>query len=488
MRLADISGFGGIDADADELLDRCFQDHPAYLNVLEHERFLIIGRKGSGKTAIFKRLLKDKDPAHFCFGYTFDDYPWVHHDLQAQQGVPEERRYVHSWKYLALMGTAKLLMNCDHSQPWSDEAADALAILEDFIVDSYGSRDPDLTQLFSPEKELKIKAGLHLKFLDISGERVKVRDLPVHVQDVNRRVGDCVLKALNPENRYYICFDQLDLGLSTTDPKYAHRLIGLILAGRDLNIMAREAGKRFSVVIFLRDDIYKRLQFEDKNKITENHLSRIAWDQPRSEFTLKHLMERRFKEVLDDDASWETLFDEDKEMPSRQSKYAHMRDRTFLRPRDMIKFCNLVLAAYKAREGELPERFTNEDVINARAAYSQYLLAELADEIHKHVPHYEEYLEIIKTIGRTQFTKEQFIDRWNQRPALADSDTHPEAALEELFEFSVVGYLKTGGGGGGSSYVWRYIDPSARFSPDASTFRVHPGFKEALDLAKGLRE
>jgi hypothetical protein len=60
-----------------------------------------------------------------------------------------------------------------------------------------------------------------------------------------------------------------------------------------------------------------------------------------------------------------------------------------------------------------------------------------------------------------------------------------QQALEELFEFSVIGYLKSGGGGGGSKYVWRYLDPGARFDPAADTFRVHAEFKEALDLVFG---
>ncbi len=35
-----------------------------------------------------------------------------------------------------------------------------------------------------------------------------------------------------------------------------------------------------SVIVFLRDDIYQMLQFEDKNKITENNVSIVEWDRP----------------------------------------------------------------------------------------------------------------------------------------------------------------------------------------------------------------
>lgn len=486
INLAAVSNFGAIDADADELLRECFQNHSAYLEALGLQKFLVLGRKGSGKTAIFKKLIQQHDPMILSYGHSFDDYPWPHHDLQAQTGVPEERRYVHSWKYLILIGLAKLLLNFDQSQPWDESVVNSLAALEDFVVDSYGSRDPDLRQLFSPEKELRFKGALRLPFLEVAGERVRVRELPIHVQDVNRAVEEHVLSSLNPSNQYFVCFDQLDLGFTTTQPEYGQRLIGLILAARDLFLSAREIGRQLNVVVFLRDDIYEDLQFEDKNKVTENFATEVRWTESRGELTLKQLMESRFGETLTGDATvpvpWEQVFDETKEMPSRQSKYKHICDRTFLRPRDMIKFCNEVLASAKAEGVGTGDLFDNAAVHSARDNYSDYLLSELDDEIAKHVPNYREYLEVVKEIGELQFSGEDFRQAWTRRRSLEAED--PVVGLSQLFEFSVIGYLKPGGRGGGSEYVWRYHDPRARFNSFAETYRVHPGFKEALDLVR----
>jgi hypothetical protein len=478
------SNFGAIDADEDALLRECFQDHAAYLAAKSHTHWLVVGRKGSGKTAIFKRLITERAFDHFAYGHTFDDYPWEHHDLQAQLGVPEERRYFHSWKYLILVSLTKVLLNQDQSQPWDEGSADALEGLENFVVDSYGSRDPDLTQLFSPERELKLKGSLRLGIANVDAEKITIRELPAHVQEVNSSVQRAAMQALNPERDYYICFDQLDLGFTIDDERYAQRLVGLLLAARDLSRAAREAGKRMSVIVFLRDDIYEMLQFEDKNKITENNVSRVEWNRPGGSLTLKDLMERRFGEVYagGGTAGWSEVFDEEKQMPSRQTKYAHICDRTFLRPRDMIKFCNEVLAAYVDRHEDSTGKFDNESVIAAREGYSEYLLRELDDEIAKHVPSYQEYLEVLKTIGNIHFTAAQFEAAWAGRPRLMKEDRRE--GLESLFEFSVIGYLKSGGGGGGSKYVWRYMDPRARFDAAAETYRVHAGFKEALDLVQ----
>lgn len=483
--LTSIKTFGAIDADADGLLRACFQDHEAYVSVREMRNFLVLGRKGSGKTAIYKRLITERSPNVFSIGHTFDDYPWNHHDLQAEVGVPEERRFIHSWKYLILIGLAKILLNSDQSQPWSDDAADALGSLEDFVVDSYGSRDPDFRQLFSPEKELRFKGALKLSVFELQTERVRVRNLPIHIQAVNAAMQDAIVTALNPESSYYVCFDQLDLGFSSADSTYAQRLIGLLIAARDLFVAAREKGKQLNPVIFLRDDIYQELQFEDKNKITENYTTLVLWSEEGAGLTLRRLMERRFAEVLTQDGatkhvSWDQVFDEAKQMPSRQSKYKHICDRTFLRPRDIIKFCNEVLAAHKmSHEGPL---FENDAVHGARDSYSNYLLNELDDEIAKHVPKYKVYLEVLKAIGSEKFSFEDFADAFDKRAELARIP--PLEALAHLFEFSVISYLKPGGRGGGSEYVWRYKDPRARFDSTIESFRVHPGFKEAFDLTR----
>ncbi len=158
-----VESFGGIDADADTLLDECFQDHEAYKAILTHERFLIVGRKGSGKTAIFRKLITTHAHDVFPYGHTFADYPWHYHDLQSTMGVPEEDRYTHSWRYLILLTASKIALNQDNSIPWwSDDALDSMGKLESFVVDSYGSRNPDLTQLFQPEKRLRISPTLKL--------------------------------------------------------------------------------------------------------------------------------------------------------------------------------------------------------------------------------------------------------------------------------------------------------------------------------------
>ena len=494
-QLHEIDSFGGIDADTDTLLDECFEDHEAYLKSKAHERFLVLGKKGSGKTAIFRKFISTREHAIFTFGHTFTDYPWHHHDKQAAIGVPEEERYVHSWRYLILISVAKILLNQDQSQPWSDGMFEHVRKLEKFVIDSYGTRDPDVTEIFSPAKTLRFKSSFEIPLtqLKVSFEAggVPLGKLPTIIQDVNRSLTDSVVATLNPDFDYYVCFDQLDLGFDPSDDNYKNRLIGLILAARDLNIRAKAAGKKLSVLVFLRDDIYQTLRFEDKNKVTEAFTMRIEWDTERTKRTLKDLMQKRFAAVLEikEKGAWEEVFDESEQMPSRQGKYQHMLDRTFLRPRDIIKFCNETLSSYKALpEEDRGPRFSNRAINAARTEYSQYFLSELDDEIFKHMLHYEAYIEILKSLNSLQFKRSDFEEACKTRAGILPESYDPLRILNSLFDFSLIAYYNPGGGGyGGSEYVWRYKDSRARFNESAATFRIHPGLKEVLGLKKFTR-
>jgi hypothetical protein len=72
-----------------------------------------------------------------------------------------------------------------------------------------------------------------------------------------------------------------------------------------------------------------------------------------------------------------------------------------------------VLKQYQARargggDGEPLGKFANIDINKARPDYSRYLLNELDDEIHKHLPQYKTYLGVLEDTGLWQFTREEF--------------------------------------------------------------------------------
>lgn len=348
-----------------------------------------------------------------------------------------------------------------------------------------------MTQIFTPTKALKLKGEFAIDWKVLqgkaSGELLAVEYLPVVVGEINRTLLTAIMKAANPDRNYFVCFDELDLGFSLESSEYEAQITGLLLAARRINNHARNAGKSVSIVIFLRDDIYNMLHFEDKNKITQSAVSIIQWDVGKEGSSLKSLMEKRFHITLGipEEGAWESVFDETKEMSGHQTKYKHIVDRTFLRPRDIIKFVNEVLAAHRRGNTTENEKFSNYDLHQARTVYSEYLLDELDDEIKKHISEYKRYMEVLKSLGSLQFTFEELERTCGQRKDLLPAGTSPGDMLSQLYEFSVIGYYKPGGRGlGGSDYIWKHKDRRALFNENAQSFRIHPGLMEVLGVKK----
>ena len=412
-----------------------------------------------------------------------DDYPFEHHQLQARINTPEERRYYHSWKYLILMGLARLRLSADQSVPTTAIGRESLEMLRSFVKDSYGSVEPDLATLFNPARELHLKPTFKVPFIEIEGERMPVEDLPIHVAEVNKAIQHHLLTALNPGHKYFICFDQLDRYF-TAGSDGRQQIIGLLLAAWDIYTRFHDSGVNVVPAVFLRDDIYADMHFEDKNKLTENQVVHVRWDQHDSEFSLRRLMESRFSRVLGRDVVWEDVFDDEPPNETGSSSlYDAICDHTFLRPRDMIKICNEVLAQHRKRNGNVGNVLTEEDLRAARSGFSTFLLGELDDEVNKHLPLYREYLGAIERHGETEVAVSELVKQIQRTQSRNhQQESPPIDVISELFEFSIVGFQKVRGRGAGRDLVWKYRSPNAAYDVDCTRLYVHPGLWEGLEL------
>lgn len=485
LSLRHVKNFGANAADADKLLKSCFERHPVYEAVLAGETYLVLGRKGAGKTAIFSKLTEDYDPATtFAAALTSENYQWAHHALQAEVGVPSEFRYRASWRYLLLLTLASAIVQHHKKlEPKISGAAwQATTALENFLFDTYGSYSPSFTSVFSPARELQLDGTLGFpSFAKLGFRSVAMTDLPVHFTEVNDAMQGAIFAASNLEMSYFVCFDELDLGFGPAEKEYADQISGLILAARSLFLAAQKADRNIYPVVFLRDDIFGNMKFEDKNKADDESIT-LHWDEANAPVTLRTLMESRFREVLGTDErpeiTWGDVFDEDELTRGSKPKYTFLLDRTLLRPRDVIKFCNEALAAYKKHPGD-SDLITNTHLYEARTAYSKYLLGEFVDEIHKHIPDHEMATAIIQRIGFTTFSLPEFVEVAKTQGV---DPSGSEKLLSSLFDFSLIGLRRVGGQKSGSGWVWKYSNSEATFTANEQQMMVHPGLKEALLL------
>lgn len=273
---------------------------------------------------------------------------------------------------------------------------------------------------------------------------------------------------------YVLHFDELDQGLAAGDDTRRKMIIGLILAARDIRRECAKNGYPIIPVVYLRTDLWDDLEFSDKNKIGQTLTLGLEW----SSDTLLALVNERLKARLAPTTDWTAIADATL-MRGSQTKWNHILARTFLRPRDVIRFLNASLVEAKKRPDN-PLILTNPDIIYSREQYSAYLKEELDDEILPHWPKWEQALQACSAISTITFEREDFVREYGGRCS-ADNHVAPDEALELLYRFSVIGYSRRSGYGG-SSWVFQYTDPQAGLDSAANRFKVHLGLKEYAKL------
>lgn len=404
---------------------------------------------------------------------TLQDYPWEVHKRIRDTGAPAEQAYVSSWKYIIWVLLAKKLLSFDEPTRfklydplfWKRIFNTKMRYLHRFLKQNYGSVAPAFSELIA-DRARQIRS-LKVKDFEVGAgvEQDASQRLSRSINAVNRALESHVLAVLPDDKRYYLLFDQLDLGWDDTE-ETKQLLIGLIIAARDVMRAAGVAGKQVRVVLFLRSDIYASLRFEDKNKLLPSCVE-LKWDKSR----LRQLVSRRIE--VSAGGTWEDVFTGERTEQGKDQLDCIL-ERTMLRPRDMIQFC------VYAREAALKlnrDRIDSDSVRLACQPYSDYVVREIQDECKASVPEIDTLFAILKEIGCRRITRRQLRNCCESRE-IPDW----ESALQQLVRLSILGICPASGSGYGPKVVFRYHKKFWEHLESTQELVVHPSLEYTLGL------
>jgi hypothetical protein len=475
ISLEQLSTFGDVAAEDDPVLDY-FLTTNAVGRIQNNEVFLILGRKGSGKTALV-RYFAESNTEVVSRPLSLRGYPWNVHSVRIDQGASEIEAYVASWRYLVCLEVALLCLSRANDRNHPKAKA-----IRKFLDDNYGGQNPALSDVLRPSK-------LHLTGTSFEPEVLGFKlggivferhpgDLGFgsELNALSKMLLEASIELAQASNIHLLLlhFDELDQGITVLDEQRTRMLVGLLLAARDVRRQTMNLSVPVNPVVYLRTDLWEDLAFSDKNKISQTAALNLEWGaQPLLDLVNTRLRVRLGSEVTWSEIATLTL------MRGSQTKWNHILSRTFLRPRDVIKFLNSALAEAKRRGGS-PLLLDNKDVTNARESYSVYLKAELDDEIIAHWAHWEEALQACSAISTITFSREEFIREYERRKSRQNA-VSADHALALLYRFSVIGYERRSGYGG-TSWAFQYTNPEAGWDNGAMRFKVHLGLKEYAKL------
>lgn len=480
LSLRNIDTFGDVAAEEDSVLEY-FLSTDAVQRIERNEIFLILGRKGAGKTALVRHFTEGQTTV-LSRALNLRGYPWTLHSQRIDHGASEIEAYVSSWRYLIAVELGALVL----SQTKRPQFTEVIS-LRRFMQDNYGGPNPNLTDILRPRRLKMSKLSFMPRVLGNALGGVDLDRIPGDAQlglELNA-LSDAIIKctqaiaANEGIGPLVLHFDELDQGLSRIDEKRIRMLIGLILAAREIRKEMKVGPVKVNTVVYLRTDLWDEMEFSDKNKISQGQTLQMEW----SSDNLLELVNLRLKVKLGQGASWDKISTNNL-MRGSQTKWNHILSKGFLRPRDIIRFINAALSHSKKRKIE-PCVFENKDIVDARDEYSGYLKKELDDEILPHWDCWDEALQACSTIRTITFYRDEFTQEYNQRRS-ENNNIGPDDALKLLYKFSVIGYEKRSGYGG-SSWAFQYKDPEAGYDNSANRFKVHLGLKEYAKLRETRR-
>jgi hypothetical protein len=469
MQFRDID-FGPTDAKGDPRLADYFLKTAAYHAVKDGRASFVIGRKGTGKTAIVEIIQQNSTNFHdqFSIVLSFKNAPTVHLYDSRDPGFHAPNQFVSIWKFLIALEGAKLLLK-DQSINSDDKSQ-----LEDFLRSNFGNLDVASLDAVQTLKEKSWKVGLSMPVKGLpSGEIGRsTRDLSTTEIHFGRAATTLLekLKSIHSDHSYYIFFDELDEDYSL-GKQYFDLLISLFKAVYQVR-QEFSMALRLHPVILLREDIFVRLDDHDLNKM-DDYLVRLRWTSDphrQTQFSLRRLINERIRANLGlkhFTDLWGSFVDEENwgGKPAKTA-WAFLANRTMDRPRDIIK------SIKSCQPFEKEAKLTVEAIDLSALPYSEWFANELANEMHRELPEYRQAFGILTRIGRGTFTIDQWRGEFGKEPLLRKK-YDPDQVLELLFKFGAIGMVKQ------NRWLFRYKMPQVTFDIGAK-FIVHYGLLKYL--------
>ena len=460
---------GGSDAEADPKLAEYFVNTPYVQTALAGRRSLFLGRKGSGKSALFTqlpRLSREQEGRKHLVdvSLTPDQYAWASLRAYTEQGLLAEQAHTNAWKLTLVVEIASRVVQ--KKRRWKPEQRAAIQRLSKFLGDNFRSSKPSLATTASA-----LTRGLTELNLTAFGFGIGFAKSLAKTSPLAPAVLDAVLAELRvviADQPVLVLLDRLDDSWDGS-PETQTLLVGLLKAAKEINDHFASFGPNgLRIITFLRSDIYDALRFDDKDKhrATEEH---ISWTPAQ----LKEMLQRRLPERVAVDALFEPG-----DMRGSISPFQYIVRRTFFRPREVLQFVDECLSQTDPGATAI----TKDAIRLAEERYSRWKVSDLKQEYQKILPDFEALLEALRqerhrydSLRDLELLLKQktpdLVTRYGTRPL-----------LEILFNTSVIGIRVADAG----STRFKAED-SELVLPNAGAVYVHQSLYKGLNVREVRR-
>lgn len=480
-RLDVVSGlyFGRDDAEhdaVDGLLRAGFLATTAFQETLSGRKSLVIGRKGSGKSAICMRLAMPDVTEGQAVVITPDDASGDQLRRFELQDLTSEVAKSLIWRYVFAVHIARHLVARHARDAHAMSEPKSVKAVRRFLRKNGELADRRLhTRIAAAAKGLRGNFALEAFGVGLSADLAAapegvraIEQVGIIEASIATALDD--LACADTHRPLLLLVDKLE-HVWSADAASQELVTGLLVAGKHVAAAYERAVR---CVLFVRSDVYDALPFSEADKFHSDEI-RIDWSRKK----LVELAVTRAAASLGPHVTpnylWRTVF------PVRvagEPVVDYLFRRMLPRPRDAIQFLNL------CRDTALANRhdtIQESDVVEATLGFSRWKTLDLAREYGATLPFLERVLTFFQhgshvvsrgTIGLHLATFGASLRQ--QFPAFENLLT-PDGLVDVLFRVGFLGVRR----GGNVTYV---TNASLAVQPHEDEFHVHPCFRPALSL------
>lgn len=472
MAFKDIDfGTSAAENETDDLLIQGFWDERGYVNqIIDGSKYLILGPKGSGKSAIGRRidLLSNYTEDFQVNIYKLSDFPYKLFSSLFKNKESLEIKYQNDWEYLLFVALLKSFMDEADFIKNNPDATNVIAALENLGILS----SSDLTEII--KKTANTEGGLnHIATMSKSSQSEKV---PFSIPMIHESLKN-VCNTVNITSKHFIIVDGLDDVLLGSDKQFS--LLGaLILVADRMNYIFRERAIDAKIIILCRTDLFNKFPGSNNTKIKVDSSILLDWYQEKDikSTNLVKLINLRAKLSLGREVDVFKEFFPKAIAGNKKEITKYLFNHTCHTPRDLIVLLNKIQDATK---GEFP---TKQEIWNGIDNYSiDYFLNETTDELKGFLTpdEIEKAIHMLYAMRSTKFMEEDVINKFKYMDGYLMLDI--KKLLNQLFECNSIGNFVEADG----FMSFKFRTTHSFLMPDEYIV-VHKGLWKALNLKVGV--
>ncbi len=450
-----------------------FDPHENLKKLMFGDEFLLLGRKGDGKTAYGEQLrLESTNNNIYTYRKSLNNFNNQVFQQIKSTGLIGGNPYFSFWKCILMIKCVEMINTAEPHIQHRDFVNLVATLSENGFIDTRNDRDISvtITQLVQLDSTISIKSVFqHSRHYDQSKVLVGAEQIYASIKNT--------IQDLYCTEKFIFVIDGLDdvLQYSEFNPDI---ITGLIRATEEINRLFRKKELSLKIILFMRYDIFSLCRDPNLSKISRDSCIKLEWlvgDEPETSDLIK-LVEKRMDAATGKENSFSGVWNEVfPEKINGKDTLDYVLENIIYRPRDILQFFIEVQKEYT-----FGKKLTPEKVQFALARYSNdYFVAAMADELTGFFPNeaVTQLPHVLSRMGEQYFYPEAFAKECAKYPEFKDV-----SAYDILGKLFVAGYIGQHRPREDRDYtVFSYRNPWERFCDDHECI-LHRGLMRALNI------